>query len=135
MGDFTIHPHAARRWCERVLHIEAPRITERDMTRAYAAIALAMETARSVLRYGGSKRRLFVTTEGVHVLVGPGRFVISVMDPAWVIQGCPCAGCLAKSSQRLRDGEVDHSRHGVLARLHGLNRGHTTARRHKPRQG
>lgn len=135
MGDFTIHPHAARRWAERVFGIPPQEVTDGDMMRAFAAVALAMESAACVVRYPGSKRRIFVTPDHVHMLVAPGRVVISTMDPAWVMRGCPCEGCLQKRAAQLKEGHVDQARHGVLSRLAGLKSGNHRARRHPPRKG
>ena len=105
------------------------------MTCGFIAVAIAMESTASVLRYDGSKRRVFVTPEGIHLLVAPGRVVLSVLPLDRVTPGCPCEGCLAKLAQQLRDGVPQQSRHGVLSRLDGFKDGHHHARRHKRRQG
>lgn len=135
-ADYTIHRHAARRWAERVDKIPPKEVAEADMVRGQYAVALAMVTARCVVRYGGSKRRVFVSAAGVHLLVAPGSVVISTFDPEWIVPGCPCEGCLRRSAQELRDGVVHHrphGQHGVLANRDGLKLGNHY-RRHKQRR-
>jgi hypothetical protein len=133
-ADFIIHAHAGRRWAERVFGIPEADVTPDDVKRGQQAVALAMVDARSAVRFG-SKRRVFVTPAGLHLLVAPGRVVISVMRLEWVVPGCPCAGCLQKRADELRSGVAPPGRHGVLAHMHNLKTGNHRARRRKPRQG
>jgi len=127
--EYIAHPHAGRRWAERVAGIPERDVTAADVRHGCEAVVLAMATARPVVRYGATKRRVFITPEGIHLLVAPGSVVLTTMRPGWIIAGCPCDACLAKRAEKLRSGDVDQGRHGVLSRIVGFNYGNRHARR------
>lgn len=112
MGDgYDVHPHAARRWCERIQHIDKP---SREQVQAALPLVLAAITAARPTRRRQSnhydKRRIFVTDKGVHLVVSAGT-VITTLDPEWTVFHCPCCHCVRKRADAIKAGSslIEHN--------------------------